>query len=183
MTTVHAPSGSSATPATVAQTQARQDFDDFYSAAFPQLMAQLYAFVGDRLEAQDVVQEALCRAFAKWKTISGYQDPFTWVRRVAWNLATSRFRRQRTVRVFLRAQREEHVQGPSPDRVALVAALAKIPAQLRLALVLHYIGGLTVAEIALQEEVAEGTVKSWLARGRTALGRQLGGVQEGESHG
>jgi RNA polymerase sigma-70 factor (ECF subfamily) len=156
----------------------QHDFDDFYATAFPILRSQLYAYLGDRAEAQDVVQEAFCRAFAKWKSISGYSDPFSWVRRVAWNLATSKFRRQRTASRHLSRQREEHADGPSPDRVALVRALSKISPQLRKAIVLHYIGQLSVAEIALQEDVAEGTVKSWLNRGRAALSEQLAEAKE-----
>ena len=59
--------------------------------------------------------------------------------------------------------------GPSPDRVALTAALATLPAHLRRAVVLHYVADLSVADIARQEGVADGTVKSWLHRGRAAL--------------
>jgi RNA polymerase sigma-70 factor (ECF subfamily) len=160
----------------------QRDFDEFYARTFPVLSSQLFAYLGDRAEAQDVVQEAFCRAFSRWKHISGYQDPVAWVRRVAWNLATSRFRRRRTAMNFLRRQREEHLQEPSPDRIVLVEALAKIPAQLRKAVVLHYIGDLTIAEIAAQEDVAEGTVKSWLSRGRAALGEQLAERRKGANH-
>jgi RNA polymerase sigma-70 factor (ECF subfamily) len=39
--------------------------------------------------------------------------------------------------------------------------------------VLHYLADLPVAEIARQEGVSEGTVKSWLHRGRTALAAHL----------
>jgi RNA polymerase sigma-70 factor, ECF subfamily len=160
----------------------QRDFDEFYGAAFPVLKSQLFAYLGDRAEAQDVVQEAFCRAFSRWKSIREYQDPFGWVRRVAWNLATSRLRHRKTALNFIRSQRQEHSEGPSPDRIVLVAALAKIPAQLRKAVVLHYIGQLSVAEIAEQEDVAEGTVKSWLSRGRAALGEQLAERKEGTSH-
>jgi RNA polymerase sigma-70 factor, ECF subfamily len=149
------------------------DFDEFYAAKFDVLRAQIYAYLGDRTEAQDLVQEAFCRAYARWKKVCRYEDPYAFVRRVAWNLATSRLRRQKTSMNFLRRQREEHSDGPSPDRVALVAALAKIPPQLRKAVVLHYLGHLSVAEIAVQEDVAEGTVKSWLSRGRAALASHL----------
>jgi RNA polymerase sigma-70 factor (ECF subfamily) len=149
------------------------DFDEFYAAKFDVLRAQIYAYVGDRAEAQDLVQEAFCRAYGKWKKICRYEDPYAFVRRVAWNLATSRLRRQKTSMNFLRRQREENVDGPSPDRVALAAALAKIPPQLRKAVVLHYLAHLSVAEIAEQEDVAEGTVKSWLSRGRAALASHL----------
>ncbi len=158
---------------------ARRSFDDLYSASFQGLTLQLYAYLGDLAEAQDVVQEAFCRAFARWKNISQYQDPIAWVRKVAWNLATSRFRRQKTVTDFLRRQRPARVEEPSPDRVAMVRALATVPPQQRQAVVLHYMAQLSVAEIAAQEGVAEGTVKSWLSRGRAALAERLG-AWEGE---
>ncbi|HEX6682816.1 MAG TPA: SigE family RNA polymerase sigma factor [Candidatus Limnocylindrales bacterium] len=158
--------------------RAHRDFDEFYGATFDGLRSQLYAYLGDRAEAQDVVQEAYCRAFVRWNKVSQYDDPVAWVRKVAWNLATSRFRRQRTALNFLRGQREEHFDGPTPDRVALVAALAKIPARQRKAVVLHYLGQLSIAEIAVQEGVAEGTVKSWLSRGRAALNAQLADIKQ-----
>ena len=150
-------------------------FDEVYAAHYGDLTVQLYAYFGDRQEAQDVVQEAFCRALARWKTVAGYDDPVAWVRRVAWNLAVSRWRRARTALNFVRRQRpgEDQLDGPSPERVALVAALGTLPAAQRRAMVLRYLGDLTIAEIADREGVAEGTVKSWLHRGRTALAAQL----------
>jgi RNA polymerase sigma-70 factor (ECF subfamily) len=150
------------------------DFDEFYAAHYADLVVQVYAYFGDRQEAQDVVQEAFCRALARWRRLSTYDDPVAWVRRVAWNLATSRWRRARTVLRFLRRQQAEPVvDGPGVDRVALVDALAKLPATQRRAMVLHYLVDLSVAEIARRECVAEGTVKSWLHRGRAALAADL----------
>jgi RNA polymerase sigma-70 factor, ECF subfamily len=151
------------------------DFDELYAAHFADLTVQLYAYFGDRQEAQDVVQEAFCRALARWRTVSQYDDPVAWVRRVAWNLAVSRWRRARTALSFLRRQPAGHPQidGPGPERVALVAALATLPAAQRRAIVLRYLADLPVTEIAEREGVAEGTVKSWLHRGRTALAAQL----------
>jgi RNA polymerase sigma-70 factor (ECF subfamily) len=149
------------------------DFDELYAAHFGDLTVQLYTYFGDRQEAQDVVQEAFCRALARWSRVSRYDDPVAWVRRVAWNLATSRWRRMRTALAFSRRQRPDHVDGPGPDRVALVAALATLPPAQRRAMVLHYLADLPVAQIAAEEGVAEGTVKSWLHRGRAALAAQL----------
>ncbi len=100
-----------------------RDFDDFYAASYADLTVQVYAYFGDLHEAQDVVQEAFCRALARWRQVSGYDDPAAWVRRVAWNLATSRWRRLRVMRAFHRRQRGEPVvAGPEPDHVALVEA-------------------------------------------------------------
>ncbi|QGN46758.1 RNA polymerase sigma factor [Micromonospora sp. WMMD558] len=156
------------------------DFDELYHAHFRSLTVQLAAYCGDLQQAQDVVQEAFCRAFARWSRVARYDDPVAWVRRVAWNLATSRWRRLRTAQSWLRRQREEHVAGPSPDRVALTAALAHLPPAQRRAVVLHYLADLSVTQIAQQEEVPEGTVKSWLHRGRAALAAQLSGVGGGD---
>ncbi|MEJ3746043.1 SigE family RNA polymerase sigma factor [Actinomycetes bacterium KLBMP 9797] len=149
------------------------DFDEFYQTHFRALTVQLCAYTADLGQAQDLVQEAFCRAFARWDKIVRYDDPVAWVRKVAWNLATSRWRRLRTAQLFLRRQREEHVPGPSPDRVALEAALALLPANQRRAVVLHHLADMPVSEIARQEGVAEGTVKSWLHRGRAALATHL----------
>ena len=150
-----------------------KDLEAFYAANFPRLVVQLYAYTGDLGVAHELVQEAVCRAIPRWDTISRYDDPLAWVRRVAFNLAKSRWRRLRTAAAYQRAHREEVVAEPSPDRVALVAALARLPATHRRAVVLHYLADLSVAGIAAIEEVPEGTVRVWLHRGRTALASHL----------
>ncbi|WP_374238221.1 RNA polymerase sigma factor [Actinoplanes sp. DH11] len=150
-------------------------FDEVYAAHYADLVVQLYAYFGDRQEAHDVVQEAFYRALLRWKTVTEYDDPVAWIRRVAWNLAVSRWRRARTALSFLSRQRrvEAQTEGPGPERVALVDALATLPDTQRRALVLHYLADLPVAEIARRERVAVGTVKSWLHRGRAALATRL----------
>ena len=152
---------------------AHTEFEEFYAAYFQTLTIQLYAYTADLAAAQDMVQEAFCRALARWKRIGQYDDPAAWVRRVAWNLATSRWRRARTASEHARRQREEYTAEPSPDRVALTRALATLPVQQRRAVILHYLADLPVDDIARQEGVPAGTVKSWLHRGRAALATQL----------
>lgn len=149
------------------------DFDGFYAAHFQTLTIQLYAYTSDLPNAQDVVQEAFCRALARWSRVSEMDDPLAWVRRVAWNLATSQWRRARTAALFARKQRVEHVAAPGPDRIALAEALATLPAQHRRVVILHYLADLSVRDIAVQVGVPEGTVKAWLHRGRSALAARL----------
>ncbi|MEQ4305026.1 SigE family RNA polymerase sigma factor [Plantactinospora sp. B6F1] len=158
----------------------RSDFEELYAAHFQPLTVQLFAYTNDMGAAQEVVQEAFCRALARWKKIALYDDPSAWVRRVAWNLATNRWRRARTAAQFLRRQREEYSPAPNPDRVALAQALKALPARQRRAVILYYLADLPVNEIARQDGVAEATVRSWLHRGRTALAAQLSG--QGERH-
>ena len=149
------------------------DFAEFYAAQFRPLTLQLLAYTGDPALAQDLVQEAFSRAVPRWSRVRAYDDPANWVRRVAFNLARSRWRRVRTAQAYARRHREEAVEGPTPDRVALIRALATLPDRQRRAVILHYLAGFSVAEIAMHENTAPGTVKSWLHRARTALAAQL----------
>jgi RNA polymerase sigma-70 factor, ECF subfamily len=71
------------------------DFEAFFAAAYPRLVRQLFAVVGDVGEAEDVVQEAFARAALRWQRIGAYDDPEGWVRRVALNRARSNLRRSR----------------------------------------------------------------------------------------
>ena len=152
-----------------------ESFDEFYAAHFGALVVQLRAGTGDLAEAQDVVQEAFCRAWSRWDRLSGYDDPVGWVRRVAWNLAVSRWRRGRTARRYALRERIEHIDGPSPDRLDLLSALATLPTNQRRAVALFYLADMSTADIAQDCRVPESTVRSWLRRARIALMESLGG--------
>jgi len=149
------------------------NFDDFYAAHFRGVAAQIYVSFGDMAEAQDIAQEAFVRALARWERICQFDDPVSWVRRVAWNLAIGRWRRVRTALNFLKRAREQHVPEPNPDHLVLRAAMAKLPDSQRRAIVLYYLADMSVADVAHELGVPEGTVKSWLSRGREALAREL----------
>ncbi len=147
-----------------------EGFEEFYRASYPRTVAALYALTGNMSEAQDCAQEAYARLWSRWKNIADYSDPAAWVRTVGSRIAVSRWRRARTaMRSLVRHGPPPLAAVPNPDSVALVAALRQLPESQRRTLVLHYIGGLPIAEIAEREGVAEGTIKARLHRGRTAL--------------
>jgi RNA polymerase sigma-70 factor (ECF subfamily) len=145
------------------------DFDAFYTTTAPALVRQVHALTGDLAEAQDCVQEAYARAWQRWSTIHRYDAPAAWVRQVACRLAVSRFRRARVAHGLLKQQRPTHVPEVDASRVALIAALRRIPEAQRIAIVLHHIAGLSVEEIATEVNAPAGTVKARLSRGRAAL--------------
>lgn len=153
---------------------APEEFDRFYRDCVARLVRQLYALLGDAADAQDVVQEAFVRAWARRRRLTEVDDPEAWVRTVAWRLGISRLRRLRTARAWRERQRlPEGAAPPSPDHVALVEALRRLPAAQRRALVLFYLADRTVAQVAAETGVPEGTVKARLSRGRTALAALL----------
>lgn len=150
----------------------REEFTAFYAAAFPRLVGQLYAMTGDQAEAQDAVQEAFIRAWARRGLISRDGAPEAWVRVTAWRIAASRWRRARdaTARLQLAARTDPgSVAGPGPDRVAFADALRQVPAEQRRVLVLYHLCDLSIDQIAAETGSPAGTVKARLARGRTAL--------------
>jgi RNA polymerase sigma-70 factor (ECF subfamily) len=63
----------------------------------------------------------------------------------------------------------KQLNGPDEGRVALMAALQRLPEDQRRALVLHHLCDLPVRDVATETGVPEGTVKARLSRGRTAL--------------
>lgn len=156
-------------------------FDEFYEANVQRLTLMLYAYTADLHLAQDCVQEAFTRAWPRWRRLVEYDNPAAWIRRVALNIASNRWQRLRAARAHAHLHRETVVDGPGPERVALARALATLPERHRRVLVLFHIADLSVAEIAAQEMVSEGTVKSWLHRGRAALAARLSDT-DSEAH-
>jgi len=153
----------------MAEAAARQDFDDFYTRSAPRLIRHGYALTGDLAEAQDIAQEAFARAWQRWPAVRDCDSPEAWVRRVATNLAASRWRRIRVARAAAGQAAEQLAPEVSTDTVALVVGLRTLPERQRTVLVLHYMCDMTVDQIAVELGCPPGSVKSWLSRGRTAL--------------
>jgi RNA polymerase sigma-70 factor, ECF subfamily len=145
-------------------------FEDFYSATAARIVRHAYALTGNVADAQDIASEALARAWQRWPTVSRCDSPEAWVRRVASNLATSRWRHARSAEAAARELAIHAVTDEiGPDTVTLVAALRKLPGRQRVVLVLHYLADLTVEQVATEIGCPAGSVKAWLSRGRTAL--------------
>ena len=163
-----------------------QRFDEFYAAVFGRLVGQLYLVTGDLHDAEDVVQEALTRAAARWSRLREYEVPEAWVRRVAVNLATDGFRRARRRLALAVRLRPVPELDPTLDGLAVSQALRALPRDQRAAVVLHHLLDLPVDRVAAELDVPVGTVKSRLARARRSLAASLapddahGGVR---SHG
>ena len=153
-------------------------FAECYALQFRPIAAQLSMYLGDLDEARDLTQEAFVRAWQRWDRISRYEEPAAWIRRVAWNLATSRLRRLRVALTHQRLVLVEPVSAPGEHKIAIRDALAALPDGQRRAVVLHYLVGLPVAEVADVCRVREGTVRTWLYRARHTLAASLDDFRE-----
>ena len=151
------------------------DVADLYAATGRRLVGLLVSAGASPALAEDLVQEAYARLVPRWDAVRHYDNPEAWVRTVATRLYLSHERR---ARLFYRRapilQSPPFVDGPSPDRIAVEAALAQLPAQQRIVVVLHYLGDVSVDDIATMLRIPAGTVKSRLSRARAHLADVLG---------
>lgn len=153
------------------------DLRELYAASASRLVAVVYGLTGDLAEAEDAVHEAFARALNRPQELRRVESPEAWLRTIATNVARSRFRRRMIFDRLVhsgRLDQRETTTPISPDRVALIQALQRLPHPVRECLVLHYIADLTVADIAKIQECSVEAVKTRLHRGRRALAADLG---------
>lgn len=145
------------------------DFEDFFRAEFPGLCRALYLLVGDRLEAEDLAQEAMARTCERWARVRSMQRPQGYLFKVAFNLNHSRLRRlAMRARKDIRAQPPRDEVGAADDRLEVQLALARLTREQREAVVLVEWLDYSSEEAASVLGVAPASV-----RGRTHRARQL----------
>ena len=136
---------------------------------------------GNDADAADAAQEALIAIVRGLPRFDGRARFTTWAYRVATNACLDELRRRgrRPAAVLDGTGLEPVAPGPSldqtlTDRLDLDAALADLPEDFRVAVVLRDVMGLDYAEIAEVLDVPPGTVRSRIARGRARLAIVLG---------
>ncbi|WP_183097892.1 RNA polymerase sigma factor [Nocardioides pelophilus] len=142
-----------------------------YAAACPRLIGFLTVVGGSRADAEEVAQDAFVRLLQRWSTLREYDDPEMWLRTVAVRLLISRHRRHTVARLALPrlASRDTAAPDAVDDRLDLASAIARLPLDQRVVVVLHHLEDRPVDEIARALRLPAGTVKSRLSRARGAL--------------
>ncbi|MEZ5176429.1 MAG: sigma-70 family RNA polymerase sigma factor [Acidimicrobiia bacterium] len=152
-----------------------EDFTAFYERELRPVVGLAYVISGSRSGAEDIAQDAFIRAYKHWDTVSQYDNPGAWVRRVVSNRATSVFRRRTAeARAVLRlAGSARSVPELTPDATATWAAVRRLPKRQAQVIALHYYDGSAVPEIARILDCSENTVRTHLRRGRETLSTRL----------
>lgn len=128
-----------------------------------------YLITGDREEAVDIAQEALARAYERWRTVSQLDRPGAWLQRVAGNLAISWRRRQRYVsRNALEVEDRADRLAPGSDLDLMEALQFLSPAQ-RAVVVLRYYADQPIDQVAKALNKAPGTVRALASQGLARL--------------
>jgi RNA polymerase sigma-70 factor (sigma-E family) len=161
----------------VEQICAVEGIDALFRREGSALLGMMVAFLGDRAQAEDIVQEAFARVQRAWPRVDPDKAP-AYLRSTAFNLARSGLRRG-VVAARYRPLRE--AGGPtSDDRVvladdqrAVIEALRRLPVRQRECLTLRYYAELSEREIGQTLGISPNSVKTHLRRGMAALGREL----------
>ncbi len=125
-----------------------------------------YGLLLNQTDCGDAVQEALLRAWEKRHTLRDEALFRTWLTRILINECYSMLRgRKRSV--LLDAAPEP--TAPADADSGLHDAIARLERKLRLPVVLHYMEGYSVAEVASMLRLPTGTVKTRLSKARTLL--------------
>jgi RNA polymerase sigma-70 factor (sigma-E family) len=161
-------------------------FEAFYRAERRRVLAVVVLLTGDQASAEDVVQDAFAAALRRWATVSTYDRPGDWVKRVAVNRAISRFRRVRNERLALervaRRPVAEPAGGPAPDPFEdpLWTAVRRLPRRQAQVIALMYVDDLTAEQVAATIGCSAGAVKSHLHRAKRHLATMVGDGERGE---
>jgi len=141
--------------------------------------------LGDPHDAADAVQEALVAAYRRAATFRGESSVRTWLGRIVVNACIDRVRHERVRATVPWPERDVAARRSDPaaevaTRLVVREALALIPVEQRVAVVLVDVEGYPVTEVAAILGVPSGTVKSRCARGRARLAVLLGHLREEE---
>ena len=144
------------------------------------LTGYAYLLCGDVHDAEDLVQDALVKTFARRRAGLALESAEAYVRRAILTLYLDGWRKRRRwagrLPVAADPASREGPEGAVGDRVDVVAALGTLPRQQRACVVLRFYGDLTVAEIADTLGVADGTVKRYLSVATHRLEALLGPI-------
>lgn len=146
---------------------------------------------GNREDAQDCLQEAMLRAYRAISGFKGQSTFSTWVYRITMNTCLDELRRRKnkqntSLDSLLDAGWSPKDERNAPERHAiqqemkahLHAAIRELPEDMRSAVVLRDIQGMSYDEIAQTLDINVGTIKSRISRGREKLREKLRGSRE-----
>jgi RNA polymerase sigma-70 factor (ECF subfamily) len=147
------------------------------------IYATLLAMLGNRQDAEDITQDTFITAFRKIKQYEQRSSFYTWLHRIAFNLAIDLQRKQkRTTKKcvgdqLLETQESSESQASTPDAITIAKetgqlvqlAMSRLEPERRNIIALRDLQGLDYSDIAAMLDLPLGTVRSRLHRARLEL--------------
>lgn len=153
------------------------DYREFVRSRAAPLHRTAYLLCGDWHLANDLVQEALAKAFRHWRRVQRATNPDAYVHRILINEVNRHWQRHRPVAPLADAAEYDTAVPDAADQVAdrtdLLRALLALTARQRATVVLRYLVGMSERETAAVLRCSEGTVKSQSSRALNTLKTHL----------
>ena len=143
-----------------------QEFVEFFDSSSSRLLSAAWMLTGDGHVAEELVQEAMARTYARWGRVRR-GNPAAYTRRTIVNLHTDRWRKRR--REVLTDQVPDRATSDDAMSVDLVRALSRLPRRERECVILRHYLDLSEAETARTLGVGVGSVKKYAMNGRRTL--------------
>lgn len=158
----------------------RNAFEEIVRRNLSPVEATAFALMGNSDDSEDVAQEVFVTAWQKLRQLEQPGKLKAWLCAMARNAAKSRWRKRDPLRgaaTLDEATQTASTLTPSPSEAASTAerrriawqAIADMPEDYRLPLVLFYREGQSIREVASALDVSEDTVRQRLSRGRAML--------------
>lgn len=153
-----------------------QSFRRLYRRHTPAMFAMAMRLGGARADAEELVQEAWCRAIERFDSFRHESALRTWLIGIVVNCHREALRRRASTQALTDDELPAATVTPLPvstrsraEPIDVERALRELPHGYREVVLLHDLNGYTHKEIAAMLGIQEGTSKSQLARGREHL--------------
>ena len=125
----------------------------------------------NQADAEDALQDTLVRYLQKAPRFESEEHQKAWLIRVAVNICRDMLRKRRYHQEEL-----ENIPVPQADeqQQSALDALLTLPEQFRIPMILHYVEGYSVAELAKLLSLTQSAVKMRLSKGRILLREAIG---------
>lgn len=145
-----------------------------YDAEYRPLVRMSAVLLGDVGAAEEVVQDSFIAVHAAWRRLRGADRAVSYLRRSVLDRSRSLLRHRIVAGPHLPAREPDMPSAEQGaiaefERSAVIAALRRLPARQREALVLKFYLDLSEEEIAAAMKISRSAVQSHTARGKAAL--------------
>ena len=149
-----------------------------YGRNFSTVYKVALLYLGNRQDAEDIVQEVFVKYIDKAPEFNGFGHERAWFITVTKNFCINQ------KKSFWNSRREELKEEIIPsyaenyeEQLEVLEELKRLKGKYRVVIYLYYYEGFTAREIAQMMAKKESTIQTWLARGRKCLGEGLGGIR------
>ncbi len=158
----------------------RPSLSELYRVHSPGALRLAYLLTGDHEAAQDLVQDAFVRLFARYRNLRDPDHFEAYLRKTVVNMSKNHHRKRARERSYLERKGAQlsPTTSVAPRDAQLRDALIRLPERQRAAIALRYLEDLSEQQTADVMDTTVAAVKSLTQRGNATLRKHLGGTSD-----